>query len=52
MIGGNLKNEFGKRFAVSINNINTDDSGNIELPEASTDQPGLMSVIEKVKRFI
>ena len=28
MIGGNLKNELGKRFAVSINNINTDDSGN------------------------
>lgn len=44
MIGGNLKNEFGKRFAVSINNINTDDSGNIELPEATSDQPGLMSV--------
>ena len=35
MIGGNLKNELGKRFAVSINNINTDDSGNIELPEAN-----------------
>lgn len=49
MIGGNLKNEFGKRFAVSINNINTDDSGNIELPEATIDQPGLMSVTDKSK---
>jgi hypothetical protein len=49
MIGGNLKNEFGKRFAVSINNINTDDSGNIELPEATQDQPGLMSVEDKTK---
>ena len=49
MIGGNLKNEFGKRFAVSINNINTDDSGNIEIPTATAVNPGLMSVEDKTK---